>query len=211
MGNADPIVTDDVRALARAVVEGVVHLHATAWDSAAASLSWSRWETAEHLADDLLVYGATLAAPDYGSELPFRTTQRRSGAPDELVHCAEESGSPGLAAVIEAASKLFVAIADVTPPRVIAAHVFGTTGAEGFTAMAAVELIVHGHDIFSGTNVNWAPGDELCRRVVTRLFPDVNTSNEDCRSTNGVSTLLWATGRISLPGMPKRTEWRWYN
>nr|WP_296767303.1 maleylpyruvate isomerase N-terminal domain-containing protein [Rhodococcus sp. (in: high G+C Gram-positive bacteria)] len=211
MGTSDPIGTDDVRALAQAVVEGVVRLRTSAWDSAAGSLSWTRWETAEHLADDLLVYGATLAAPGYGSELPFRTTRRRSGAPDELVHCAEESGSPGLAAVIEAASTLFVAIADVTPPRVIAAHVFGATGAEGFTAMAAVELIVHGHDIFTGTTVDWAPDDELCRRVATRLFPDVTIRREDSRSTNGVSTLLWATGRISLPGRPKRTEWRWYN
>ncbi|MDJ0395003.1 hypothetical protein QMK17_16885 [Rhodococcus sp. G-MC3] len=211
MESAVLIRTDDVRTLAATLIEGVVRLEPSGWEDAAGSLSWSRWETAEHLADDLLVYGATLAAPEYTHPLPFQTTRRRIGAPNELVHCTKDSGPHGLAAVIESASKLFLAIADATPPQVEAAHVYGVTGAEGFTAMAAVELIVHGFDIFTETDVKWAPADALCGRVLRRLFPDVASSMADGARTDSLSTLLWATGRTTMAGTELRTEWRWYN
>lgn len=200
-------LTDDVRVLVRELLDGITRVHSSQWDDNAGGLSWSRWETAEHVADDLLSYGARLAAPTYPGDIPFTTTQRRRGAPDELVHAARESGSPGLGAVIGAAANLFVAVAEATAPEVTAPHVFGRTGAEGFAAMSVVELIVHGHDIFAGTDVTWTPDSEMCERVLSELFPSVDVdSAEDC-----FGVLLWSTGRIELPGMPLRTEWRWYN
>lgn len=199
--------TQDIRNLVDTLLDGVVRVPMGQWDEQAGRLAWTRWETAEHLADDLFVYAATLAAPTYPADLPFETTRRRDGAPDELVHSTRAAGSPGIAAVIRSASNLLIAIVEATPPTVTADHVFGRTGSEGFAAMACVELIVHGHDIFSDTEVDWEPDEALCKRAVLRLFPDVaGTLN-----AGSYSELLWATGRIELPGNPYRSEWRWHN
>lgn len=199
--------TNDVRILVRDLLDGIYELPPSSWDEMAGTLAWSRWETAEHLADDLLTYGARLAAPGYPHDIPFATSQRRAGAPDELVHAGRDSGPEGLAAVIEAAANLFVAVAEAASPDINPAHVFGRTGAEGFAAMSVVELIVHGHDLFTGTGVDWAPADATCGRVLARLFPDVDVDVENVE----FDTLLWATGRLELPGRERRTDWRWYN
>ena len=199
--------TQDVRRLINKLLDGVMRVPMGQWDEQAGRLAWTRWETAEHLADDLFVYAATLAAPSYPADLPFETTRRRVGAPDELVHSKRAAGPQGIAAVIGSASNLLIAIAEATPPHVTADHVYGRTGAEGFAAMACVEVIVHGHDIFSGTEVEWAPDEALCSRTVARLFPDVAGT----LTAGSYSELLWATGRIQLPGSPYRSEWRWHN
>jgi hypothetical protein len=48
------------------------------------------------------------------------------------------------------------------------------------------------------------PADELCRGVLTRIFPDVEPT-DDCWAT-----LLWATGRADLPGRAHVAKWRWH-
>ncbi|MGA9869973.1 MAG: hypothetical protein WBQ44_02320 [Rhodococcus sp. (in: high G+C Gram-positive bacteria)] len=197
----------DVRALTTKLLDGVIALHLELWDQPAGSLSWTRWETAEHVADDLMVYAATVAAPTYPDDIPFATTRRRTGAPDELTHCNRDAGPHGLAAVIEAASNILIATVTVSSPNVAVAHVFGRANGEGFAAMATVELAVHGHDLFDGTGVEWKPDGPLCRRVLTRLLPDVDVPPEE----HPFDLLLWATGRKKLPNLPMRTEWRWYN
>ncbi|OZF53687.1 hypothetical protein CH293_10535 [Rhodococcus sp. 14-2470-1b] len=197
----------DVRLLASSLLDGIAALEPGLWDQPAGSLSWTRWETAEHVADDLMVYAATVAAPTVTGDIPFETTQRRPGSPDELMHCDREAGPDGLAAMIEAASNILIAVVAVSPPDISVAHVFGQTNGEGFAAMAAVELIVHGHDLFDGTDIEWNPDGLLCRRVLVRLFPDVDAPPD----VDPFTLLLWATGRSEMPDRAMRSEWRWYN
>jgi len=45
----------------------------------------------------------------------------------------------------------------------------------------------------------------LCRRVLERLLPDVEPGDDPW------AALLWATGRLELPGRPRRTDWGWTN
>lgn len=49
------------------------------WDGLAGSLSWTCWETVEHLADDLFCYAAQLGPrrPPLDGEVPFVWTPRR--------------------------------------------------------------------------------------------------------------------------------------
>ncbi|MDQ3790225.1 MAG: VOC family protein, partial [Actinomycetota bacterium] len=51
----------------------------------------------------------------------------------------------------------------------------------------------------------WHPPADLCDRVLARLFPEVELAGDLWR------TLLWATGRTTLPDRPQRTEWRWHS
>lgn len=207
MTGSQSLFVGDVRALTAKLLQGITALDPVLWDQRAGSLSWTRWETAEHVVDDLMVYAATVAAPTYPGDIPFATTQRRPGAPDELMHCDRAAGPTGLAAVIEAASNILIATVSTSPPEVTVAHVYGRANGEGFAAMATVELAVHGHDLFDGTAVEWRPDASLCRRVLVRLFPDVDAPQD----ADPFTLLLWATGRAELPNRPRRDEWRWYN
>ncbi len=62
---------------------------------------------------------------------------------------------------------------------------------------------MHTHDLAAGLGLGWEPPAEVCARVLDRLFPDVPAGAAPW------PTLLWATGRIALPGRPRRSKWRW--
>ncbi|MFD0428293.1 hypothetical protein ACFQ60_09745 [Streptomyces zhihengii] len=115
-----------------------------------------------------------------------------------------KAGREGLVQVVESCGALLVAMVRTTPPDVRGHHVFGASDPEGFAAMGVVETLVHTHDVAEGLGLEWEPPAELCARVLTRLFPDVPAGHGPWPA------LLWATGRGELPGLPRRTAWRWY-
>jgi hypothetical protein len=176
------------------------------WDAGAGSLEWTCWETVEHLADDLFSYAAQLGphSPPPDREVPFVWAARRSGGPANVVFADRAAGPAGLLQVLEASGALLVAMVRVTPPEVLAHHVFGAADPEGFAAMGIVEILVHTHDVAAGLGLTWAPPAQLCDRVLARLFPGAPTDPDRWR------TLLWATGRAELPEHPRLTTWRWY-
>jgi hypothetical protein len=93
------------------------------------------------------------------------------------------------------------------PPGTRAYHIFGIFGLgdpEGFAAMGIVEVLVHMHDVAAGLGIDWAPPEDLCDRVLYRLFPDA------AGSTPRWQTLLRATGRGEVPGRARLARWRWY-
>jgi hypothetical protein len=72
-----------------------------------------------------------------------------------------------------------------------------------------VEALVHAHDVVSGLHAQGvgatlSPSSALCSRVVARLFPDAEPH------ADGWRLLLWATGRIDLPGRAHVSTWRWH-
>ncbi|MEU1280820.1 maleylpyruvate isomerase N-terminal domain-containing protein [Streptomyces sp. NPDC005805] len=177
------------------------------WDAPAGSLEWDCRETAEHLADDLFAYAAQLGlrqAP-VDREVPFVHGPRRPGGPANTVHADPAAGALGLVQVVEACGAMLSAMVRTAPGGVRGHHVFGASDAEGFAAMGIVETLVHTHDIADGLGLDWSPPDELCERVLARLFPDVPVDGGE-----PWPVLLWATGRGGLPGRPRRTSWRWY-
>jgi hypothetical protein len=89
------------------------------------------------------------------------------------------------------------------PPEVRAHHVMGLSDPEGFAAMGVVEILVHMYDLAEGLGLEWDPPADLCARVLARLFPDAPDDTEPW------PTLLWATGRGTLPGRARLTTWRW--
>jgi hypothetical protein len=201
-----PVTPDDLDQAVQLAVVALREVPPEAWDGLAGSLEWDRWETAEHLSDDLFAYAAQLGPrrPPLTGSVPFGWERRHPGGPANAIHADRAAGPAGLLQVLEASGALLVAMARTTPPRVRAYHLFGMSDPEGFAAMGIVETLVHTYDLVAGLGVRWNPPAGLCSRVLARLFPDAPAT------TDPWLTLLWAAGRAELPGRPRLDTWRWY-
>lgn len=191
----------------RLAVDALRDVSADDWRAPAGSLEWSRWETAEHLGDDLFAYAVQLGPrrPPLDANVPYRWTADREGGPANAVFADAAAGPAGLLSTLEASGALLAAMARTASPDVRAYHPYGNSDPEGFAAMGVVETLVHMYDITAGTDVPWTPPADLCDRVLARLFPDAP------QDAGRWAVLLWATGRGELPGRPRLGDWRWYS
>ncbi|MBO0656867.1 hypothetical protein J1792_30255 [Streptomyces triculaminicus] len=199
------VTPEDIEDVVRQAVAVLRQAPPEKWAERAGSLEWDCWETVEHVADDLFCY-ATQLAPRSGpvdGYVPFVMTRQREGGPKETLHAERDAGVEGLVQVLEASAGLLVAMVRTRPPEARAHHSYGVSDPEGFAAMGVIETLVHLHDIADGLGVEWRPDAGLCERVLRRLFRDVPVGDDPWR------TLLWATGRVELPGLGRRESWRW--
>ena len=175
------------------------------WQVPAAGLTWTCWETVEHMSDDLFAYAGQLgpARPSLSREVPFGWQYRREGGPPLAIFVNHSEGPPGQIAVLEVCGALLAAMVATAPPNRLAHHVYGASDPSGFAAMGVVEVLVHMHDVAGGLGLAWDPPADLCGRALARLFPLAPTGAEPW------PTLLWATGRGALPDHPIQTSWRW--
>ncbi|MFH9611771.1 VOC family protein [Streptomyces sp. NPDC017448] len=204
-GTRLPVTADDVASAVRLAVDVLAGAPADRWDAPAGSLTWSCWETAEHLGDDLFAYAVQMGprTPPLDREVPYRWAPEREGGPCNTVFADRAAGPAGLLATLEASGALLASMARTTPPEVRSYHGYGISDPEGFAAMGVVETLVHTHDLAEGLGLEWSPPRDLCGRVLARLFPDAPADGDRW------AVLLWATGRAELPGRPRRTSWRW--
>ncbi|MER5731861.1 GNAT family N-acetyltransferase [Streptomyces sp. NPDC002138] len=181
---------DEAVSLTTRALRGVVDLD---WSVPAAGLDWSCYDTVVHVAGDFTCYAAQLTGRAADGWVPFEITADEGTTPEGLIQVIEATGGI-LSAVVAAAS-----------PDVRGWHPQGTGGADAFAAMGAVEAFVHTHDVLNALGVtDWEPAEALCAAVLDRLFPHAPRANSPWR------TLLWATGRDELPGLPRLTAWRWH-
>jgi hypothetical protein len=159
------------------------------WRVPAGSLEWSCWETAAHVAHDLLAYAGQVAARATAAYLPFDHVIATDAAPREVLRVVSACGQLLSSAVANASA------------GPVAWH-WGMSDAAGFAAMGVAEVLVHTYDITQGLGVAWLPPEPLCQLVVARLLPDSPPE----RATQ---VLLWATGRTDLEGHPHVGEWVW--
>ena len=180
----------DSRDVDQAVAEMVRVLtpHSSAdWRCPAGTLDWSCWETAAHVAHDLIAYAAQLAAQDESAYLPFDLVVRDSAFPVDLLR------------IVSGVGRLLSTALDASDPRMLAWH-WGLTDPSGFAALGVNETLVHTYDITTGLGVRWDPPESLCRAVLARLFPDAPAGDP-------AQVLLWSTGRADLPDRPRVTSW----
>lgn len=196
---------DDVLEAVRLCVDTLAEAAGGDWAVPAGPLTWSCWDTAGHLADDLFAYAVQIGprTPPLTREVPFHWAPSQPGAPLNAVHADPEAGVTGLLQVLEACGALLAAMVRVTPGAVRAHHVFGRSDAEGFAAMGVVETLVHTDDLARGLGLDWNPPAHLAARALERLFPGAPREDEPW------PTLLWATGRGVLPGRERLGSWRW--
>ncbi|WIM93973.1 hypothetical protein ACTOB_005968 [Actinoplanes oblitus] len=197
---------DDVRTVVSAAVEALRGVAGRDWRIPAGDLSWSCWETVEHVADDLFAYAGQLAAdqPPADRYVPWGVKRTRPDAPALTVYVNPADGTAGLLDVLAASGGLLAATVQVSPPQRRGFHPFGLADATGFAAMGVVEVLVHLSDLAATLEFRWSPDPDVCGRVLRRLFPDAPAGHDPW------STLLWCTGRVELPGHPRQTGWRWH-
>ncbi|ACZ21052.1 hypothetical protein Sked_11060 [Sanguibacter keddieii DSM 10542] len=199
-----PSDADDVLESARwfsALVRGAT---SAALDAPAGDVEWSCWRTAEHVGDDMLAYALQLASGASEDYLPLLAAD----GGDDIVRVDPSAGPEGLADSVEGLAVLLASQVRTSAPSARAFHPHGTSDACGFAAMGVVELLVHGYDVGRGLGVDVGPASSLplpagpAGRAVARLF-------QEAPRTRPEAALLWCTGRIALPGVPRRDRWRW--
>lgn len=189
------VTAHDLDAAISSVVAPLSLATSSDWSEQAGTLEWDCWHTAEHVGDCLLSYAAQIAVRPATRYVPFLASAEKDASPAEVLEFAEAAGRI-LAAMVRTAS-----------PDWRAYHPTGMADAEGFAAMGCVEVLLHGHDIAQGLGVSLDPPRDVCRGVLTRMFPD---SAAGLAQADQWAALQWATGRTELPGLPRVRDWRWH-
>jgi hypothetical protein len=162
------------------------------WSVAAGPLEWDCRRTLDHLPDTLLLYAGHLACRA-GRGLPY-------------VRHGEPGISPRrLLGVMTMSVHILAAVAMAAPAETLAFHPAGFSDPAGFCAMGCDELLVHGADIAAGLELAFTPPADLVAPVLGRLFPSAPQGSDPW------TTLLWANGRVTLPGHERLpAEWTWH-
>jgi hypothetical protein len=183
---------DDLDLATSALVDPLRAVLTHDWTALAVPTDRTCWQTAEHIGDCLLSYAAQMAVRPEGRYVRFMANADADATPSEVLEVAE-AGARILASTVRTAA-----------PDLRAHHPLGLADPAGWAGMGCVEVLVHGQDIARGLGVVLDPPREVCNRVLARMFPEVDAADED-----PWSVLLWATGRIDLPGREPVRTWKW--
>lgn len=200
-----PVTAADVTAVVAAAVTTLAPAADRDWTVPAGDLTWNCWETVEHVADDLFFYAGQLGVDGVPRYLPVRAEPNYPGGEPNSIRVDPAEGLDGLLMVLTSMGALLAAMVTVAPASARAHHGFGFADGEASAAMGVLETLVHVRDVATAFDLTWQPEQDVCARVLARLMADVE------RTDDAWADLLWATGRIELPGRPRRTGWRWDN
>ena len=186
------VTPDDLLEAAAVSHHALVPFIGQDWSVQAGDLTWDVRRTIAHVCDALGWYAAHLAAQSPRRlRFDFRAHSDASNA--ELLD------------VFQAAAATLTAVAIAAPPDVRAYHNYGMADISGFLAMGCDEILVHFWDAVRGLGEEFAPPAELADRVLRRLFPWAPTNAAPWPA------LLWANGRIDLPGRERLgPDWAWH-
>jgi uncharacterized protein (TIGR03083 family) len=161
------------------------------WTAAVPGLDFTVASVVAHAAEGPLWYALDLwGGPE--DDAAFEISVRPGAKNEQLL------------ASLTSAARVCAASVDAAPPTARGFHPAGAADPSGFAAMACDEVLVHGDDAARGLGLGLAPDPDLAARVLARLFPWHPCGGDPWR------TLLWANGRIDLPGLPHQGEWRWH-
>jgi hypothetical protein len=191
---------DDLRWAARACAEALAPALDRDWRVRAGELDWDAYTTLDHVVGAMGFYAVNLAMRAT-VEVPFVT---RSLASD-LISADPRVPATRLVAALEAMAAVLADVARAAPAGARGWHGYGLADVEGFIAMGCDEILVHTDDMARGLGLTWQPPEEeLCRRILARLFPWAPAAEEPW------STLRWANGRTALAGHPQLgPDWAW--
>jgi uncharacterized protein (TIGR03083 family) len=161
------------------------------WTRPIPDMDWTVAQAVAHIAESLLWYATDLAAGP-----------RELSAMD--LHVRPETAPADLVAVLGSYATVLARVIDGAAPGARGWHPAGLADASGFAAMACDELLVHTDDAARGLGLGFIPTGALSRATLRRLFPWAPGDADPWRA------LLWANGRVDLPGQERQTGWRWH-
>ncbi|GLZ42993.1 maleylpyruvate isomerase N-terminal domain-containing protein [Actinokineospora sp. NBRC 105648] len=174
--------------------ESLDFLHANVgadWSAPVPGLELTVAGVVAHISDCLLWYGTDLAA-----------------GPPELstsdVRVRPDSPPADLVRTLGTAARVLAAVVGSSPPAARGWHPWGLADPTGFAGMACDEILVHTRDAAVGLGVEFTPDRAHARATLDRLFPWAPPGDDPWQ------TLLWANGRVELPGRERLTDWRWH-
>ncbi|TDP96279.1 mycothiol maleylpyruvate isomerase-like protein [Labedaea rhizosphaerae] len=162
-----------------------------AWSGEVPHLDWTVRETVAHAIKSAYFCGIDLAAGDL-----------RMRAPSVVVDA--EAPVDHLLDGLLGAARLTSHVVRAAAPHALGYDPDGPADASGFAAMCCAELLIHGWDAATGLAVPLTADARLASAVLARLFPELVPQGDPW------SELLWACGRIALPGKGKRVNWTWW-
>jgi len=174
------------------MMSGLLPMTDRDWSVPAGSLDWDCWHTAEHIGDCLLSYAWQLAVQPTTRYVRAVATAEKDASPAEVLEFAVTGG------------RVLAVMVRTSPAHVRAFHPAGTADPEGFAALGCNEVLLHGNDIARGFGLSLDPPRDVCRHVLSRLYPQAPT---ELAGSDPWTSLLWAGGRVQLPGRPE-PHWR---
>jgi len=164
------------------------------WSAPVPDLEWDCETTLRHM---------VTAQASYAAHLATRSTRRLS----VLSTAAPGLGVDALLDILRAQASILADVVRGAPPEARGLHASGMTDPSGYAAMSCDELLVHTWDIGRGLGDPFALPEELCSRLVPRLFPMWLPIEADPRDA-----FLWCNGRIALPERPRLDgDWGWWS
>lgn len=158
------------------------------WERPIPEMTWSVREVVAHVGEVLLWYATDLAGGP--RELSTMDLRVRTGEdPAELIQTLTVFGA------------VLGHVVDGVTPGQRGFHPDGPADSTGFAAMACDEILVHTSDAARGLALDYVPSEVLSGAVLRRLFPWAPQDEDTWES------LLWANGRVALPGRPRQVEW----
>jgi hypothetical protein len=185
------VTADDLDAAISIMVDTLRPATDRDWSAPAGALEWDCWHTAEHIGDVLMSYACQLAARPTTRYVRFLASAEKEASPAEVLEFAEAGG------------RILTATVRTAPPHIRAYHPTGMADPEGFAGLGCIEALAHGHDIAQGLGLALDPPRDVCTRLLTRMFPAADPADAD-----PWTALLWATGRVELPGHSLVGRWR---
>jgi uncharacterized protein (TIGR03083 family) len=183
---------DDVRAAAEAALSFLHPRAARDWSAPVPGLDFTVASVLAHAGEVSLWYALDLVGGT-ADDAVFEVGIRRDAEPAALLRSLRN------------AAYLCATTVDGLPATARGFHPSGTADPSGFAAMACDEILVHTHDAATALGEGFRPDQRLARAVLARLFPWHEPGADAWR------TLLWAHGRLDVPGAPRQEDWRWHS
>lgn len=162
------------------------------WSMLAGGLEWTCRRTLDHLVDGSVFYSGQVS-----NLANVRRPRIRNGDPDASV--------ADLLTTVDTVGHILSAVLRSAPAAGRFFHPAGMADISGYAGMACVELLAHTYDISQGLGIDFQPPQELCDRILRRLFPWIEETGPDTWAT-----LCWATGRLSIDGREDvESDWYW--